>query len=192
MADDDWPNTEVSYLYRDASNYKQSASVVMAGRLSAQEMVDLLASLDERQFFIPSQVGLEDLQENFGSRLYDDDHVWHEIGAEDFEPTFRPPEVDFDIHEFVRRMIAAEWDEQKAMAEHGLDVMEKQTEYAGLPAPAREVVDHVLSELHTAHDNGQVDDENGFAADVVARLIRTYPRVIATARAAIADAEEAP
>jgi hypothetical protein len=71
-------NTRIDYLYRDRSNYKQHASVVLAGELSAREVDDIGATLRDGELFIPAQVGLPELQDRFPAWT-DDDHVWHEL-----------------------------------------------------------------------------------------------------------------
>lgn len=186
------PNTRVGYMYRDASNYKQTTEVVFAGRLLPAELAAITANLEGGEWFIPSQVGLEDLQEHFGSRLYDDDHVWHELGAGDIKPTSAAPTEPDDVHHWARLMATTEWDVDKAMHEHGLDLVQEQGEYAGLPDPAREVARQVVGELHLAREHGQVGSEEDFAADVVTRLIRSYPAVAAAAAAAVADVGDVP
>ena len=68
-------NTLLEYLYRDASNYKQHGSAVIAGALSLKEIRHLLI---DGGYFIPSQAGLPDLQHKFKEQGFeyptDDDH----------------------------------------------------------------------------------------------------------------------
>ena len=66
-------NTEITYLYRDAENYKKWNTVIINNLIS---MDDILPFLFEKQFFIPSEIGFPDLN-NHKFRHYD--HVWHEI-----------------------------------------------------------------------------------------------------------------
>lgn len=66
-------NTRFEYLYRDAANYKQFGDVIIAGVLDAEELYQLL---QEELLFIPSKVGLPDLQPKEWSI---DDHIWHEV-----------------------------------------------------------------------------------------------------------------
>lgn len=66
-------NTKLEYLYRDASNYKEFKEVVIKGSL---HKADLAPYLHEAEFFVPSEVGLPDLQHGKWS---EDDHIWHEI-----------------------------------------------------------------------------------------------------------------
>ena len=66
-------NTSITYQYRDASNYKFFDTVIICGLLSLN---DIEKSLYEKEFFIPSEIGLKDLQPE---NLCSDDHIWHEI-----------------------------------------------------------------------------------------------------------------
>lgn len=66
-------NTKITYQYRDADNYKKWASVVIHGAIQLSAISKFLF---EKEFFIPSEIGLEDLQKlPFKSC----DHVWHEL-----------------------------------------------------------------------------------------------------------------
>jgi hypothetical protein len=114
------PNTLIRYQYRDAANYKATSSVVFAGRPTDDELARLLANRDEGERFIPSQVGLQDLQLSFNGRLQDDDHVWHELQAEDVEATDEPPTDPRDIHQFAAEFTSAEWDVSAAMLDIGI------------------------------------------------------------------------
>lgn len=79
MADDSkcatgWTmNTRFTYMYRDAGNYKYFRTVVLTGSLDAD---DLQEYLHEHHYFVPSAVGLDDLQPD---PLTLDDHIWHEV-----------------------------------------------------------------------------------------------------------------
>lgn len=73
-------NTLFSYTYRDASNYKAHRTVVFEGEFTADDLALIESKLEEDGVcFIPSQVGLHDLQHTLGAPS-DDDHVWHEWG----------------------------------------------------------------------------------------------------------------
>lgn len=73
-------NTLFTYRYRDASNYKTSKTVVFAGEYTGEDLELIQSKLAEDGVcFIPSQVGLQDLQHQLGAPS-DDDHVWHEWG----------------------------------------------------------------------------------------------------------------
>lgn len=66
-------NTNFEYLYRDASNYKQFHFVIVKGMITPQQISDYLI---DRLYFIPSQIGLPELQ---SEPLTADDHDWHEV-----------------------------------------------------------------------------------------------------------------
>ena len=76
-------NTLIIYEYRDASNYKVSSEeLVFKGKLSTAEIQSLLTDYgaDQMEGFIPSQVGLPDLQGElmkYDQQDYDEDHCWH-------------------------------------------------------------------------------------------------------------------
>jgi len=77
-------NTKFSYLYCiDASNYKQSNTIVLKGILSKNQKAEIRACLQDGKFFIPTLVGLEDLWHRFGDPN-EYDHRWHVLeGIED-------------------------------------------------------------------------------------------------------------
>lgn len=104
-------NTRITYLYRDGSNYKQSESVVIQGELTFAEVEPYL---DEGEYFIPGQVGLEDLQHRFGGKLTMDDHPWHELKEDDFELTDDPLTGSITTQELLERFRAVTWDETAA------------------------------------------------------------------------------
>jgi len=66
-------NTKFEYMYRDSENYKTHEYCILEGELSIKDLSPYLCSGD---FFIPSEVGLKDLQEQ---PLHVYDHIWHEI-----------------------------------------------------------------------------------------------------------------
>lgn len=106
-------NTKISYLYRDASNYKQSEEVIVLGEYTADEKSDIMDSLDDLTDggFIPQQVGLPALQERMVDYPSEDDHCWHEI--EEIELTNEEPTLQINIHELVKRFKEAKgnWDD---------------------------------------------------------------------------------
>lgn len=60
-------------MYADASNYKVVKDVVIKGELNISDVAQYLY---EGDFFIPSEVGLDDLQP---APFSTQDHVWHTI-----------------------------------------------------------------------------------------------------------------
>jgi hypothetical protein len=87
-------NTKFGYFYRDACNYKTYNEVVLEGKL---EKIFLKQFLFEGTFFVPSEIGLPDLQ-SFPLKVYD--HIWHEI---DFcESTKEKPTVKISANELLK------------------------------------------------------------------------------------------
>lgn len=117
------PNTRFSYMYRDASNYKTGAELVLAGEVKPADRELIAERLDQGEWFIPSQVGLRDLQRDFNveGALYEDDHVWHELDVHDIEPVDAAPTVEMSWGELVARFAAvSDWDVTVASARVGL------------------------------------------------------------------------
>ena len=86
-------NIRFNYLYRDAANYKQFGSVVIDNHdgMSLEELDLLLKKhLIQEEFFVPSNVGIPNLQVS----PYDPDvdHEWHQY--ENLEWTEEEAEVD--------------------------------------------------------------------------------------------------
>lgn len=65
--------TEVSYMYRDASNYKFHGSFIVDGELSN---ADLEPYLFDGESFVPTEVGLPHLLD---VSMNEDDHWLHEF-----------------------------------------------------------------------------------------------------------------
>ena len=101
------PNTTIGYWYADGDNYKQAETIIVAGTLA---FADLEPFLDEGEFFIPSQVGLADLQERFTQP--GDDHPWHRLAADSLQPTAATPTVRWtagELVEWFRQAHAQRW-----------------------------------------------------------------------------------
>jgi len=96
-------NTLLEYLYRDASNYKQHGSAVLRGNISLDSIRHLLI---DGEYFIPSQIGLPDLQYKFKEQGFEypteDDHNWHEIIS--MQPTIKKPAIPLSRNEFLFRL----------------------------------------------------------------------------------------
>lgn len=116
-------NTVFEYMYRDASNYKAFGSVVVKGKLTFKQLEPYLASESEGTEFIPSQVGMKDLQSQLNSYPSEDDHVWHNICSETFEPTKAKPTLGITADELVSRFrkINKQWDVVAACKKHGFE-----------------------------------------------------------------------
>lgn len=95
-------NTKISYLYRDADNYKVRHKAVIAGSMSEEQEKAIEDSLDGGVYFIPSQVGLPD--DRFGS-VTEADHPWFEwIGV---EPTTNRPTLHVTAEELTAKFVDA-------------------------------------------------------------------------------------
>lgn len=102
-------NTRINYLYRDASNYKVHNTAVIRGELSEEDQKTILSCLEDGEYFIPSQVGLD--EERFGSWT-EDDHCWFELEPGFAEPTNAAP-GNLTCEQLVANFLAAKgnWDD---------------------------------------------------------------------------------
>lgn len=107
-------NTEVRYMYRDSSNYKLTRSVVLEGALTEVERQTVDAALEEREYFLPAQVGLDVLYTEWSSH-FDDDHPWHELC--EISTTSRPAFHHEAAHQFAARFTGIDWDIAAARAD---------------------------------------------------------------------------
>lgn len=107
------PSTVVSYMYRDASNYKTSSKIVLAGRITVDDERRYRSNLVDGGDFIPGQIGLSDLQDSFfGCDSYWDpdlDHPYHELTG--IEPSEARPTVAMSAAEFVHLLATTSWDD---------------------------------------------------------------------------------
>ncbi|MCX7923859.1 MAG: hypothetical protein N3B21_17885 [Clostridia bacterium] len=86
-------NTKISYLYRDGDNYKKPNSVIISGEISKNQIEEIIASLDEGLYFIPSQVGLPEVRFD---KLTESDHCWFELLEEGIETTNEEPTIPLE------------------------------------------------------------------------------------------------
>ncbi len=99
-------------MYRDADNYKTHEEVVFAGVINTELIIEKIK--EKLESFVPSQIGLEDLQERlqiFDSFDHDVDHCFHELC--DVEQTNDEPTDERTIHEFTKELIGKEFIEQE-------------------------------------------------------------------------------
>ena len=94
-------NTKISYLYRDAGNYKQYNECIIAGALSAKQICTILHCCDMGEYFIPRQVGLP--EHRFDTYDPQADHCWLELGAASFSETRESPTIALTATELVNR-----------------------------------------------------------------------------------------
>ncbi len=107
-------NTRIIYLYRDASNYKQLKEIVVEGTITIDDISDCLS---EGEFFIPFDVGLEELQTRFGEVDMDVDHIWHEMDV--LTPTIKAPTIEVTAVQLMKLFLKAKengWNEGSAIA----------------------------------------------------------------------------
>lgn len=81
-------NTKMTFLYRDASNYKQYNEFVVEGEITDEDIEKVIACLQDGEYFVPECVGIE--AERF-VEWTEDDHPFCELSAEDFELTDESP-----------------------------------------------------------------------------------------------------
>lgn len=101
------PNTRMHFLYRDMSNYKQGAYMVVAGTFDDAAAARVEAALDRGEWLIvpqladhlgvhvpdPREVMLDQYPES------DDDHCWVELTA--LEATHATPSGEVTVDEVV-------------------------------------------------------------------------------------------
>ena len=68
-------NTRIHYLYRDADNYKVQNECVILGEMTEEQEQRIIACLDEKEYFVPSRVGMP--ERKFDTET-DSDHPWFE------------------------------------------------------------------------------------------------------------------
>ena len=108
-------NTLITYQYRDASNYKEFETVITNGLLSLKDIEEYLY---DKEFFVPSEIGLKDLQPE---NLNQDDHIWHEIL--EINHTHEKPTTNMTAEKIVsnfRKVSLEEWNILDASKRIGL------------------------------------------------------------------------
>ena len=108
-------NTRIAYMYRDAANYKTSKEIVLEGEAAPDVF---FASLHEREYFIPYDVGLPELQPSLCTV---DDHIWHELERVVLTDDAPDAAFPFSAAELASRFHdrgAAGWDESAAFDRH--------------------------------------------------------------------------
>lgn len=108
-------NTRITYLYRDACNYKKNNDVIIKGKMEAQQLFRILSCLLDDTYFIPRSVGLPEERISKKYRT-DDDHCWFEWELHDYsdvELTEAPATVNITVEELVAKFEAVKkWDEK--------------------------------------------------------------------------------
>lgn len=107
-------STRISYLYRDASNYKQAGSITIIEELTEVQRAVIAATLNDGQFFIPEQVGFPNPRDQF-EKLSEEDHCWCELEpAYAFENDASQPTDPRSANEVVAAFVDAAdagWDD---------------------------------------------------------------------------------
>jgi len=96
-------NIKLNYLYRDASNYKQYGSVVLANpnNIAAALVADIISrNLIDGEFFDADKWGVPPL---FFDKENGDDHDWHEF--ESVEITEEPPYSNVAIENLLDKIL---------------------------------------------------------------------------------------
>ncbi|MCP4050029.1 MAG: hypothetical protein GY730_04915 [bacterium] len=110
-------NTLISYLYRDADNYKVHRDEVLQGILSPEQKQAMFSKCDGDNEFVPEDVGLNALQEElqaYDSQDWDSDHPIHEL--QKIENTKQEPTITMTAQEIYSKFIGIEaWDSEKAV-----------------------------------------------------------------------------
>ena len=90
-------NTLITYLYRDACNYKVHNEAVVKGLITQEQEQRILNSLQEGEYFIPHLVGLP--EKRFATET-EDDHPFFEYQS--VSHTNKPISCDRDVEELVK------------------------------------------------------------------------------------------
>ena len=104
-----YKNTKVTYLYRDASNYKTWNEVVLKGTITPEQVDTILSFCEGKESFIPEQIGWPLLRD---WDVTEDDHCFGELNKDGFEPTDKEATVDMTVEEAVEKFKAVnrQWD----------------------------------------------------------------------------------
>ena len=93
-------NTKISYIYRDASNYKIWEYVVLKGTLNPKEHQAFIDLINKDDTFFPEHFGLNaPTFVGLGYAPYDDDPKYHELMG--IEAVEQPATSEMTIQEFV-------------------------------------------------------------------------------------------
>jgi len=156
------------YMYRDASNFKNSGEVVFEGEYSKELEERLEAAFDSQQFFKPSRIGVPEvfLYEDGYEYDEDNDHPWHEFCGLSVAPDYKPvnDEDGRSIEDFVKQVedeaklgwyeendFAMPFSPRMQTAEQG----ESQVMKTAVKTP-KEVIDEILDSVDALKENGLI------------------------------------
>ena len=96
-------NTEIDYMYRDASNYKQYGNEVIRGELTYEQLTPYFLEMQEANvgLFNPKAVGLWHPGEHLRGFPTEDDHDWCELGKDDVKQTDREQTIKQSADQFI-------------------------------------------------------------------------------------------
>ena len=163
-------NTKISYLYRDADNYKTYNECIVAGSLSESQQKTIIDCLHEGEYFIPRQVGLP--EKRFDDGWTDADHCWFELSEDSFESTADTPTIALRASDLVEAFVAQKdrWDDSiSGPVDHVPTPMDLHNFLAyfdfdyDIVLPGGEYEDRIRQEL--------IEDGNLSAADITKPLI---------------------
>lgn len=120
-------NTRITYLYRDADNYKMPNEVVIIGTFTDEEIDEIMSICDQGEYFIPRQVGLP--EERFEKLDPQSDHCWFELSRDDFETTddyCSEPIAAEEVLAAFRRVRDTGWDDLDTSWMDGYETYEKE------------------------------------------------------------------
>jgi hypothetical protein len=107
-------NTSLTYLYRDAGNWKQFKTIILRGSLSQEDKDTIQSKLRDGLYFLPEQVGLKSLQAH-AHDLNELDHIWHEFDISSVAPSEEKPTELITASRLVRNFQELEiWNEERA------------------------------------------------------------------------------
>jgi len=72
-------NYYLPYMYRDGDNYKEWGTIGLTEKLTDEQAMLIVDTLDQGEYFIPDQVGVDAMAYSRGGT--DADHPWHEFVA---------------------------------------------------------------------------------------------------------------
>ncbi len=109
-------NTKISYLYRDADNYKFHNECVVQGEISEMQIQKILDCCDMGEYFIPSQVGMP--ERKFDEYDTEADHCWFELNKDGFEYTDQLADVSLTAQQLVENfaLCKGQWQDVKHAA----------------------------------------------------------------------------
>lgn len=107
----DIPNLRINYFYRDVDNYKQYSQAIFAGTLSMKQATAFVKKLETCEGFVPSSVGIDDLQIRMNNGIdTDSDHPWHELT--EISRTASLPTEAITAQDFFNRFMNSDQDKE--------------------------------------------------------------------------------